>query len=179
MLNDVKNVLVTEEEIKSKIEELGRQITEDYKDASNLLIVGVLKGSFIFFADLIRQIKIPCEVDFMAVSSYQDATISNGAVKIKMDTSLSIAKKNVLFVEDIIDTGFTMSKIKEMFCERGANSVKLCALLSKPDRRKVLIDIDYKGFDIPDEFVIGYGLDFAEKYRNLPFIGVLDPKVYE
>ena len=179
MLNDVKNVLVTEEELKSKVSELGKRITEDYSGASSLLIIGVLKGSYIFFADLVRQIKIPCEIDFMAVSSYQDASISSGEVKIKMDIGANVAKKNVLFVEDIIDTGFTMSKIKEMFHERGANSVKLCALLSKPDRRKVDIDIDYKGFDIPDEFVIGYGLDFAEKYRNLPFIGVLDPKVYE
>ena len=179
MTKDVKEILITEEELKKRILKLGEMITTDYMDASSLVIIGVLKGSFIFFADLIRQIKLPCEVEFMAVSSYQDASVSSGEVKIKLDIGVSVAKKNVLFVEDIIDTGFTMSKIKEMFHERGANSVKLCALLSKPERRKVDITIDYKGFDIPDEFVIGYGLDYAEKYRNLPFIGILDPKVYE
>ena len=179
MISDVKNILLTEEAIKEKVKELGREITNDYKDAKNLLIIGVLKGSFVFLSDLVREIKLPCEVDFMSVSSYQDSSVSSGEVKIRKDISLNTAKKNILFVEDIIDTGFTMSKIKEMFYERGANSVKLCALISKPDRRKVDIHIDYKGFDIPDEFVIGYGLDYAEKYRNLPFIGVLDPKVYE
>ena len=179
MNNDVKEILLTEEQIKEKIIELGNRITSDYREVSNLLVIGILKGSFIFMADLVREIKIPCEIDFMSVSSYQDATSSSGEVKIRKDITINVAKKNIVFVEDIIDTGFTMSKIKEMFFERGANSIKICALLNKPDRRKVSVNIDYKGFDIPDEFVIGYGLDYADKYRNLPFIGVLSPKVYE
>lgn len=178
MEQDVKKILFTEEEIKARIEELGKQISEDYKDAKSLLVIGILKGSCLFFADLIRQIKLPCEIEFMSVSSYQDQSISSGEVKITKDISTSVAMKHVLFVEDIIDTGFTMSKVMEMFVERGANSVKLCSLLSKPDRRKVEIDIDYLGFTIPDDFVIGYGLDFAEKYRNLPYVGVLDESVY-
>lgn len=178
MEQDVKKILFSKEEIQAKITELGQKITEDYKDAKSLLVIGILKGSCIFFADLIRAINLPVEIEFMSVSSYQSSSISSGEVKITKDVSTSITKKHVLFVEDIIDTGFTMSKVTEMFRERGAASVKLCSLLSKPDRRKVDIKIDYLGFTIPDEFVIGYGLDFAEKYRNLPYVGVLDEKVY-
>lgn len=178
MEQDVKKILFSKEEIQARIEELGKQISEDYKDAKSLLVIGILKGSCVFFADLIRQISLPIEIEFMSVSSYQDSSISSGEVKITKDVNTSVTLKHVLFVEDIIDTGFTMSKVMEMFCERGAASVKLCSLLSKPDRRKVEIPIDYLGFTIPDEFVIGYGLDFAEKYRNLPYVGVLDEKVY-
>ena len=178
MQGDVKKVLLTEEEIKRRVRELGEQITKDYQQKENLLVIGILKGSFIFLADLIREIKLPIELDFLIVSSYQDSSVSSGEVKIVKDIAVSAGKKNVLFVEDIVDTGFTMSKIKEIFKERGANTVKLCSLLSKPDRRKVPTEIDYEGFKIPDEFVIGYGLDFAEKYRNLPFIGVLNEAVY-
>lgn len=178
MKQDVKKVLFREEEIKARIEELGKQITEDYKGAKSILVIGILKGSCVFFADLIRQLDLPVEIDFMSVSSYQDSSISSGEVKITKDVSASVSKRHVLFVEDIIDTGFTMSKVMEMFLERGAASVKLCSLLSKPDRRKVDIEIDYLGFTIPDEFVIGYGLDFAEKYRHLPYVGVLDESVY-
>lgn len=176
--NNVKKVLLTEDEIKNRVKELGKQITNDYKDCSNLLVIGILKGSFIFFSDLIREIDLPIEIDFMAVSSYQDATISNGEVKIIKDVGTNVVKKNILFVEDIIDTGFTMMKVMEMFEERGANSVKLCALTSKPDRRKVRVNIDYLGFEIPDEFIIGYGLDYAEKYRNLKYIGILKEETY-
>ena len=175
---DIKKILFTKEEIKARIEELGRQITEDYKDAKSLLVIGILKGSCVFYADLIREINLPIEIEFMSVSSYQDSSMSSGEVKIVKDVGTSVALKHVLFVEDIIDTGFTMSKVMEMFEERGAASVKLCSLLSKPDRRKVEIPIDYLGFTIPDEFVIGYGLDYAERYRNLPFVGVLDESVY-
>lgn len=175
---DIKKILFSKEEIKARIEEMGKQITEDYKDAKSLIVIGILKGSCVFYADLIREIKLPIEIEFMSVSSYQDSSMSSGEVKIVKDVGTSIALKHVLFVEDIIDTGFTMSKVMEMFKERGAASVKLCSLLSKPDRRKVEIDIDYLGFTIPDEFVIGYGLDFAERYRNLPFVGVLDESVY-
>lgn len=175
---DIKKVLFTKEEIKARIEEMGKQITEDYKDAKSLLVVGILKGSCLFYADLIREINLPIEIEFMSVSSYQDSSMSSGEVRIIKDVSSTVALKHVLFVEDIIDTGFTMSKVMEMFHERGAASVKLCSLLSKPDRRKVDISIDYLGFTIPDEFVIGYGLDFAERYRNLPFVGVLDESVY-
>ena len=175
---DIKKVLFSEEEIKARINELGKQITEDYKDAKSLIVVGILKGSCLFYADLIRAIDLPIEIDFMSVSSYQDSTMTSGEVKLVKDVGTSVSLKHVLFVEDIIDTGFTMSKVMEMFKERGAASVKLCSLLSKPDRRKVEIDIDYLGFTIPDEYVIGYGLDFAERYRNLPFVGVLDESVY-
>ncbi len=175
---DIKKILFTKEEIKARIEEMGKQITEDYKDAKSLLVIGILKGSCVFYADLIRELDLPVELEFMSVSSYQDSSMSSGEVKIIKDVGTSVALKHVLFVEDIIDTGFTMSKVMEMFHERGAASVKLCSLLSKPDRRKVEISIDYLGFTIPDEFVIGYGLDFAERYRNLPFVGVLDESVY-
>jgi len=178
MERDVKEILLTEEQIKKRVKELGEQITNDYKDANSLVVIGILKGSAMFFSDLIREIKLPIEIDFMAVSSYQDASVSSGEVKILKDISVSVPKRNVLFVEDIIDTGFTMGKVKEIFMERGANSVKLCALTSKPDRRKIHIDIDYLGFEIPNEFIIGYGLDYAEKYRNLPYIGVLKEEVY-
>lgn len=178
MQQDVKKILFSKEEIQERINELGKQITRDYQDAKSLLVIGILKGACVFFADLIRAIDLPVEIEFMAVSSYQDSSVSSGEVKIKKDISASVAKKHVLFVEDIIDTGFTMSKVKEIFRERGAASVKLCSLLSKPDRRKVEVDIEYLGFTIPDEFVIGYGLDYAERYRNLSYIGVLDEKVY-
>ena len=178
MEKDVKKILFSKEEIQARIKELGQEITNDYKDAKSLLVIGILKGSCLFFADLIREIDLPIEIEFMSVSSYQDQSISSGEVKITKDISTSVAMKHVLFVEDIIDTGFTMSKVKEMFCERGAASVKLCSLLSKPDRRKIDIDIEYLGYTVPDEFVIGYGLDFAEKYRNLPYIGILDESVY-
>lgn len=178
MENDVKEILLTEEQIKQRVKELGEQITRDYKGTNGLVVIGILKGASVFFSDLIRQIKLPIEIDFMAVSSYQDASVTSGEVKILKDTTLSMAMKNVLFVEDIIDTGFTMGKVKEIFMERGVNSVKLCALTSKPDRRKIDIDIDYLGFEIPNEFIIGYGLDYAEKYRNLPYIGVLKEEVY-
>ena len=159
MERDVKEILLTEEQIKNRIKELGEQITNDYKDSNSLVVVGILKGSSVFFADLIREIKLPIEIDFMAVSSYQDASISSGEVKLLKDVTLPVAKRNILFVEDIIDTGFTMAKVKEIFIERGANSVKLCALTSKPDRRKIHVNIDYLGFEIPNEFIIGYGLD--------------------
>lgn len=176
--SDIKKILFSKEEIKARIEEMGRQITQDYQDAKSLLVIGILKGSCVFYADLIREICLPIEIEFMSVSSYQDSSMSSGEVKIVKDVGTSVALKHVLFVEDIIDTGFTMSKVMEMFHERGAASVKLCSLLSKPDRRKVEIPIDYLGFTIPDEFVIGYGLDYAERYRNLPFVGVLDESVY-
>ena len=175
---NVKKILFSKEKIQARVKELGEQITHDYRDAKSLLMIGILKGAYIFFADLIREIDLPVEIDFLSVSSYQDSSISSGEVKIIKDVNTSVDKKHVLFVEDVIDTGFTMSKVMEMFDERGAASVKLCSLLSKPARRKADIDIDYLGFTIPDEFVIGYGLDFAECYRNLPYIGVLDEKIY-
>lgn len=174
MNNQITKVLISEEEIRKKVCELGKKITKDYENKENLIVIGILKGSFIFYADLVREIKLPIEIDFLTVSSYQDSSVSSGEVKIIKDITLSVGHKNVLFVEDIIDTGFTISKVKEIFKERGAKSVKLCSLLSKPDRRKVPTKIDYEGFKIPDEFVVGYGLDYAEKYRNLPFVGVYD-----
>lgn len=178
MERDVKEILLTEEQIKKRVKELGKQITEEYKDKNSLLVIGILKGSSIFFCDLVREINLPIEIDFMAVSSYQNSSVTNGEVKILKDISISPTKKNILFVEDIIDTGFTMGKVEEIFMERGANSVKLCALTSKPERRKVDVKIDYLGFEIPNEFIIGYGLDYSEKYRNLPYIGVLKEEIY-
>jgi hypoxanthine phosphoribosyltransferase len=174
MKGQIKKILISEEEIRKKVCELGKKITKDYETKENLIVIGILKGSFIFYSDLVREIKLPIEIDFLTVSSYQDSSVSSGEVKIIKDITLSVGQKNVLFVEDIIDTGFTISKIKEIFKERGAKSVKLCSLLSKPDRRKIPTKIDYEGFKIPDEFVVGYGLDYAEKYRNLPFLGVYD-----
>ncbi len=172
MRKDIKEVLLSEEEIQEKLAEMGKQITEDYQ-GKELLIIGVLKGAFVFMADLIRHIDVPLEVDFMAVSSYGDSTKSSGVVRILKDLDRPIENKNILIVEDIIDTGLTLSYLVSNLESRGAESVTICTLLDKPQRRKINMDIKYKGFDIPDEFVIGYGIDYAEKYRNLKEICIL------
>ena len=177
MKNDIKKVLFTEEQLRQKVDELGAQITADYR-GKKPLVVSVLKGSYVFMADLTRRIDVPCTVDFMVVSSYGAGTKTSGEVQIIKDLENSIDGRDLIIVEDILDSGVTLSYLMKVLTARGASSIRLCTLLSKPDRRKVDVKIDYLGFEIPDEFVVGYGLDFAEKYRNLPYIGILKPSVY-
>ncbi len=160
-----------------RVEELGRQITQDYQ-GKDLVLVGILKGAVVFFADLIRHVELPMSMDFMAISSYGNATKSAGVVRILKDLDKDIVGKHIIIVEDIVDSGLTLSFLKENLLSRGAASLRICALLDKPERRKVDIRADYQGFSIPDAFVVGYGLDYAEYYRNLPYIGVLKPEIY-
>jgi hypoxanthine phosphoribosyltransferase len=177
MENDVGEVLITFEQIRQKTEELGRQITEDYQ-GKDLLLICVLKGGLMFLADLMREIQLPVEIDFMAVSSYGDATESSGVVRILMDLDQNVQGRHVLIVEDIIDTGRTLNYIIDNLRTRGPASIKVCTLLNKPARRELDMPLDYVGFTIPDRFVVGYGLDYGQIYRNLPFIGVLKPELY-
>ena len=175
---DIDHILVTEEQLKSKVNELGAQITKDY-EGRDLLLVSILKGSVVFMADLMRAIRMPCGIDFMVVSSYGGAnTTSTGLVKIVKDLDQDLSGKDLLIVEDILDTGITLSHLVPMLKLRNPASVRLCTILSKPSRRKADIVPDYLGFEVPDEFVVGYGLDYDEKYRNLPYVGVLKPEVY-
>lgn len=178
MIEDIKDVLFSEEAISDKVRELGEKISNDYRD-KNLIIVGVLKGSVVFSADLLRNIKIYCEIDFMAVSSYGKSTESTGVVRILKDLDESVEGKDVLIVEDIVDSGITLGYLLNYFKTRKANSVEIATLLSKSARRKVDVPVKYIGFEVPDEFIVGYGIDYAERYRNLPFIGTLKPEVYE
>jgi len=168
VINDVEKVLLTREQLQEKVKELGKKISEDYKD-KNLMIICVLKGGVVFTTDLIREITVPLELDFMAISSYGASTSTSGVVRILKDLETNIEGKDILIVEDIIDSGLTLKYLKEMLISRGPNSVKICTILNKPQRRQENVKVDYIGFDIPDEFVVGYGLDYAEKYRNLPF----------
>lgn len=170
-----KKILVSSEQIEQKVKEIGKEITEDYK-GKELMLVGILKGAAIFMVDLARSIEIPVTMDFMAVSSYGSSTKSSGVVRIIKDLDSNIEGKHILIVEDIIDTGLTLNYITDNLNKRGASSVKICTLLDKPERRKVDVPVDYRGFVIPDEFVIGYGIDYAEKYRNLPDIFSLKEK---
>ncbi len=178
MENDILNVLISKEELAKKVQEIGAQISKDYA-GKNLMMVSVLKGSVVFMADLMRAVTIPAEIDFMSVSSYGSGAKTSGVVKIIKDLDIELAGRDLLIVEDILDSGLTLSYIKKILMERGPRSIKICTLLDKPERRKADILADYSGFEVPDEFVVGYGLDFAEKYRNLPYIGVLKPSVYE
>ncbi|MGZ0051322.1 hypoxanthine phosphoribosyltransferase [Brevibacillus gelatini] len=177
MNQDIEKILLSEEDIARKVKELGKTLAAEYKD-KNPLVICVLKGAVLFMADLIRHMDIPCEMDFMAVSSYGSGTESSGMVKILKDLDTSVQNRHVLIVEDIMDSGLTLSRLVELLRHREAASVKVVTLLNKPERRKVDISPDYSGYDIPDEFVVGYGLDYAEKYRNLPYIGILKPEVY-
>ena len=178
MHDDVKTVLVSEEQLKAKVAELGAQISRDYA-GKNLVLVSILKGSVVFMADLMRAVSIPCNIDFMVVSSYGGSnTTTSGLVKIIKDLDGDLSGKDVLIVEDILDTGVTLSNLVPMLKMRNPNSVKICTILDKPSRRKAAIQPDYEGFQVPDEFVVGYGLDYDEKYRNLPYIGVLKPEIY-
>lgn len=177
ILNDIEKILVSQEELEAKVEELATQIAEDYVDKDPVFL-GILKGSFVFMADLMRKINIYCDIDFMAVSSYGNKSTTSGAVKINKDLSQNIEGRHVIIIEDILDSGVTLSYLKKYLLNRNPESIKICTLLDKPARRKTDIKADYFGFDIPDEFVVGYGLDYAERYRNLPFIGVLKPEIY-
>ena len=179
LLADVAEVLITEQQIRDKVGELGRRLSIDYAD-QQVTLVSVLKGSLPFMADLMRAIEVPVQIDLMEVSSYGGATTeTSGLVRILKDLSSSIAAKDVLIVEDIIDTGLTLNYLLRYLRGKNPRSMRICALLDKPARRLVEIPIDYVGFTIPDQFVVGYGLDYGEFYRNLPFIGVLRPEVYE
>ena len=173
MREDVKEILFSEEQISDKVKELADRISRDYKD-KNLLVVGVLKGSVLYAAELIKNITVPCEIDFMAVSSYGNSTETSGVVRILKDLDHSIEGKDILIVEDIVDSGVTLDYLLKYLKARKANSINITTLLNKEARRKV-----YVGFEVPDEFIVGYGIDYAEKYRNLPFIGILKPEVYE
>ena len=178
MLKDIEKVYYSEEDLHNIVVRLGKQISEDYKD-KNLLLVSVLKGSIMFMADLMREITVPCEIDFMCVSSYQSGTTSSGAVKIIKDLDINLEGKDVLIVEDILDSGRTLGYLKSVLMTRNPRSFRICTLLDKPERR-VVPDLfaDYSGAEVPDEFVVGYGLDYDEKYRNLPYIGILKREVY-
>lgn len=165
-------VLLTEEEINAKIREIGEQISKDYAGKS-VHLIGILKGGSFFLCELAKRISIPVTIDFMSVSSYGDQTISGGEIKIKKDLDEELTGRHVLVIEDIVDTGKTLNCLGALLRDRGAADVKLCALLDKPDRREVAVAVDYIGFQIPDEFVVGYGLDYAQRYRNLPYIGVV------
>lgn len=178
MHNDILKVLITEDELKAKTAELAAEISEYYKD-KNLLVITVLKGSFIFAADLMRALSVPAEIDFMVLSSYGASSTTSGVVQIRKDLDRDISDADILIVEDILDSGVTLSYLKNMLVARGAKDVKICTILNKPSRRKADINADYIGFDVPDEFVVGYGLDYAEKYRNLPYVGILKREVYE
>ncbi len=177
--NDIERVLISEKQLKEKVEQLGKKISSDYKDSNNFLMVGVLKGAVVFMSDLIRYVNLPLQIDFMAVSSYGTSTESSGVVRILKDLDESVEGKDVLIVEDIIDSGLTLSYMYNILKSRKPASIKICALLDKPSRRKVKLDVDYLGFEIPDYFVVGYGLDYAGKYRNLRDICVLKPEIYQ
>ena len=180
MNQDIEKVVYTQEQLQARIAEMGAQITEDYKDCKEeIFCVGILKGAVMFYTDLLRQIKLPVNFDFMIASSYGSGTSTTGSVKILKDLDYDIENKHLLVIEDIIDSGTTMCYLKKYFAARKPKSVKLAALLSKPSRRTADVDIDYCGYIVPDEFLVGYGLDYAEKYRNLPYIGVLKPEVYQ
>lgn len=173
----VKEVLISEEEISKRVRELGEEISKDY-EGEELLLVGILKGAVIFMSELAQRINKPVEMDFMAVSSYGKSSTSTGEVRIIMDLDHSVEGKDLLIVEDIIDTGYTLNYLIDNLMKRGAKSVKICTFLDKPERRKVDISVDYLGFNVPDEFIVGYGLDYAEMYRNLPYVAALKEEVY-
>ena len=180
MEKDIQRIMISEEELQGKIRELAATVSRDYEGKTPTMVC-ILKGSVMFYADLLRAMPIPVAMDFMAVSSYGNKTKSSGEVEIRKDLSTSIENKHVIIVEDIVDSGFTLSYLTRMLQSRGAASIKLCTLLDKPSRRAPGIDLkaDYSGFEVGNEFVVGYGLDYAEFYRNLPYIGILKPEVYE
>jgi len=179
--DDIASVLITEQEINDKIKVLAKQVADDYPERgsrADLVLVGVLKGAVMFMTDLARALPVPVQMEFMAVSSYGSATSSSGVVRILKDLDRDIAGRHVLIVEDIIDSGLTLSWLLKNLASRAPASLEVCTLLRKPDAVKVEVPVRYVGFEIPNEFVVGYGLDFAERYRDLPYIGTLDPKVY-
>lgn len=175
---DIERVLYTEEQLHQRVREMGEQITRDYEGKEKILLVSVLKGSYIFMADLSRAIDLPLVIDFMSVSSYGSGTVSSGQVEIKKDISLNLEGYHVIIVEDILDSGNTLYYLMDILRLRKAASIRICTLMDKPERRKKPIVADYAGFRIPDAFVVGYGLDYDQKYRNLPYVGILKPAVY-
>ena len=177
MMDDLEKVLFTKEQLAEKVAELGREISRDYA-GKEIFAVCILKGAVVFYADIVRAIDVPVQLDFMIASSYGASTESSGTVKILKDLDYDIEGKHVIIIEDIIDSGLTMNYLMKYFKERKPASVKLCALLSKPSRRKADVTIDYCGSEVPDEFLVGYCLDYAEKYRNLPCIGILKREIY-
>lgn len=164
--------LISRAEVEKRIKELAKKIEKEY-EKKDLICIGLLKGSVVFLSDLIKEINLPLQIDFMNVSSYGNETTTSGNVKVLKDTDIDVSGKDVLIIEDIIDTGITLEYVQAMFKAKGVSSVKVCALLSKPERRRVEVFVDYIGFEIPDKFVVGYGLDYAQKYRNLPYIGAV------
>ncbi|MBE6748704.1 MAG: hypoxanthine phosphoribosyltransferase [Ruminococcaceae bacterium] len=178
MNEDIKKVLIDENELNAVVKRLGEQITADYK-GKEVLLIGILKGSVIFMADLMRAIDLPCNIDFMAVSSYGSGTESSGRVKINKDLDNDIKDKDIIIIEDILDSGKTLYYIRDILSARKPASIKICTLFDKPERREADIKADYVGSLVPNEFIVGYGLDYSEYYRNLPFIGVLKESVYE
>lgn len=177
MINDVEKTLLSCEQLNQIVTDLGARISKDY-EGKNLLMVSILKGSVVFMADLMRAVTIPCSIDFMSVSSYGSGTRTSGTVKIVKDLDIDLGGYDLLLVEDILDSGLTLSYVRDMLMTRNPASIRICTLLDKPARRKADIKADYVGAEIPDDFVIGYGLDYDEKYRNLPFVGILSPRVY-
>jgi len=177
MREDIASILLSEEQIQNRVRELGEAVSRDYA-GKEPIFVGVLKGCFVFMADLMRHVTVPCSMDFMAVSSYGNATTTTGAVKINKDLSQDIEGRDVVIVEDILDSGVTLGYLTKYLQNRRPASITIATLLDKPSRRKADVHASYAGFEVPDEFVVGYGLDYAEKYRNLPYIGVLKPEVY-
>jgi hypoxanthine phosphoribosyltransferase len=177
MVEDIKSVLFNEECLKKTVEKLGTKISTDYKD-KNLLMVSILKGSVVFMSDLMRAISIPCRIDFMCVSSYGAGRKTSGVVKIVKDLDLTVSGYDILLVEDILDSGLTLSYIIDLLKAREPQSIRVCTLFDKPVKRDVAIKLDYKGLEVPDEFIVGYGLDYGERYRNLPFVGILKPEIY-
>ncbi len=175
---DIERILISAEDIQAKICELGRQISRDYADVKEVLLIGVLKGCVMFIVDLARQIDVPITLDFIAISSYGQSTESSGVVRLLKDLDTDITGRHVLIVEDIIDSGLTLAYLQSQLERRQPASMRICALLNKPERRIADVHVDYRGFGIPNEFVVGYGLDFGEHYRNLPYIGVLKPEIY-
>ncbi len=178
MDRDVEQILYSEEELRARVSQLAAEITRDYTGKTPV-IVGVLRGSFVFMADLVRQIPLPAQLEFMSVSSYGSGTASSGRLNIRMDLETDIQDRDVLLVEDILDSGNTLTNLMRQLQSRGPRSLKLCVLLDKPDRHMKEVPVDYLGFSIPDAFVVGYGLDFDQRYRNLPYIGILKPEIYE
>ena len=174
---DIQEILFTEEQLKNRVGEIARQIEADYA-GKEVMFIGILRGSFVFMADLCRAVELPCTLDFMSVSSYGSGTTSSGQIQIIKDLSEDITGRHVIVVEDILDSGNTLSYLLNILEHRHPASVRLCALLDKPERRVKPVELHYSGFSIPDAFVVGYGLDYAEKYRNLPYIGILKPEVY-
>jgi hypoxanthine phosphoribosyltransferase len=179
MHDDIQEILITADEVQSRVRELAQHIRTDYVGVDNLLLVGVLRGCVMFMVDLARAVNLPIALDFIAISSYGRSTQSSGVVRLLKDLDTDIAHYHVLIVEDIIDSGLTLAYLRHMLEQRHPRSLRICALLNKPERREADVLVEYIGFNIPNEFVVGYGLDFGERYRNLPYIGILKPDVYQ